>query len=309
MTREQVWPALPLEAWRDTCETLQLWTQIVGKVRLAQTPWTNHSWHVPLYLTARGLTTSVIPHGATAFEMAFDFIDHGLRIDTIAGERRVVALRPKTVARFHHEVMAALSELGVPVHIHGSPNEIEKPIPFAHDEIHRSYDPEYVTRFFHVLVQSQRVLQQFRAHFRGKSSPIHFFWGSFDLALTRFSGRTAPKHPGGVPNVPDWVVREAYSHEVSSVGFWPGGGPHAFALFYSYAYPEPQGFASARVEPGQAFYSGALREYILPYDALRASADPDQVLLEFAHTTYLAAADLGRWDRAALECDLPDRAT
>jgi len=257
MTREQVWPALPLEAWQDTCETLQLWTQVVGKVRLAQTPWTNHSWHVPLYLTARGLTTSLVPHAATAFEMAFDFIDHELRIDTITGEQRAVALRPKTVACFHHEVMAALSELGVPVRIHGSPNEVEKPIPFAQDDIHRSYDPEYVTRFFHVLVQSQRVLQQFRAHFRGKSSPIHFFWGSFDLALTRFSGRTAPKHPGGVPNVPDWVVREAYSHEVSSVGWWPGDHRLPRASFYSYAAPEPSGFRERRVSPPAAYVERA----------------------------------------------------
>ena len=308
MTTAQAWPALPLEAWRDTCETLQLWTQIVGKVRLAQTPWTNHSWHVPLYVTARGLTTSFVPHGATAFEIRFDLVDHELCIETARGERRTIALCPKTVARFHYEVMSALDALGVSVRIHGSPNEIETAIPFAQDEVHRAYDPEYATRFFRVLVQSARVLQRFRAHFRGKCSPVHFFWGSFDLAVTRFSGRPAPRHPGGVPNLPDWVAREAYSHEVSSCGFWPGGGPHPFALFYAYAYPEPSGFASAHVEPAQAFYSSSLREYVLPYDAVRESSDPDGVLLAFAQSTYGAAADLGHWERTALECDLPDEA-
>lgn len=298
---EDQWPSLPLEEWEETYATLHRWTQIVGKVRLAQTPWINHSWHVPLYITARGLTTSPIPHGVRTFEIAFDFLDHRLLVYTSDGDDAVLPLRPQSVAAFHDELLSKLDDLGVGVSIHGSPNEVEDATPFAEDWSHDSYDSAHATRFWRVLVQADRVLQEFRSLFIGKCSPVHFFWGSFDLAVTRFSGRPAPTHPGGIPNLPDWVVREAYSHEVSSCGFWPGGGPHRFPLFYSYAYPEPEGFASGAVEPEGAFYSSDLSEWILPYDVMRESARPDDALLAFLGTTYTAAAELGSWDRAALE--------
>lgn len=301
MTSEETWPSLPFEAWKDTYATIHRWMQIVGKIRLTQTPWVNHSWHVPLYVTARGLTTSRIPHGDRTFEIAFDFLDHRLVIDSTGGEVATIPLRPQSVADFYAELLRKLSEMNLGVSIHGSPNELEDAIPFAEDRLHGSYDAEYVTRFWRALVQADRVLQQFRARFIGKCSPIHFFWGSFDLAVTRFSGRTAPRHPGGIPNIPDWVVREAYSHEVSSCGFWPGGGPHPFPLFYSYAYPAPAGFESAKVQPEGAFYSNELREWILPYDVVLSAASPDEALLAFVESTYAAAADLARWDRAALE--------
>jgi hypothetical protein len=295
------WPNLPLEEWEDTFATLHRWTQIVGKLRLAQTPWINHSWHVPFYVTARGITTSRIPHGARAFELVFDFLDHRLLIQSSDGEQESLSLRPQSVADFYSELFGKLHELKLDVSIHGQPNELEDATPFAEDRLHASYDREYATRFWRVLVQADRVLQTFRARFIGKCSPVHFFWGSFDLAVTRFSGRQAPPHPGGIPNLPDPVVREAYSHEVSSCGFWPGGGPHPFPLFYSYAYPEPDGFASAAVEPAGAFYSKDLREWVLPYDVVRSAASPDDALLAFLETTYEAAADLGGWDRPALE--------
>ncbi|MEA4906055.1 MAG: DUF5996 family protein [Anaerolineaceae bacterium] len=303
----QPWPELPLDEWQDTFTTLHLWSQIVGKIRLSQAPWTNHSWHVPLYLTSRGLTTSPIAYAGRLFDIDFDFVDHQLLICVNDGSRRAMPLRTQTVADFYHALMDELEGLGIHVDIHGRPNEVDHPIPFSQDRQHAAYDPEYANRAWRILLQADRVFKQFRTRFSGKNSPVHFFWGSFDLAVTRFSGRPAPLHPGGVPNLPDWVTREAYSHEVSSAGFWPGGGPHPFPLFYSYAYPEPQGFSTAAVRPAQAFYSHELREFILPYAAVRTAAAPDDVLLDFLQSTYAAAADHGAWDRAALECDLQPR--
>lgn len=301
MRTQDQWPSLPLGAWADTYATLHRWTQIVGKIRLVQTPWINHSWHVTLYVTSRGLTTSPIPHGARSFEIDFDFLAHKLRIQPTDGDERTLALRPQTVAEFHRDVFSILDELGLGVSIRGTPNELEDATPFAEDISHSSYDPEYAARFWRVLVQTGRVFQEFRARYIGKCSPIHFFWGAFDLAVTRFSGRRAPPHPGGAPNCPNWVMREAYSHELSSCGFWPGGGPHPFPFFYSYAYPEPDGFPLAAIEPEGAFYSKDLREWILPYDVVREAASPDEALLAFLETTYQAASELGYWDRSTLE--------
>lgn len=297
----EAWPSLPLEQWQETCATLHLWTQIVGKIRLVQTPWVNHSWHVPLYVTVRGLTTSPIPYGTRTFAIDFDFIDHRLLLQVSDGRQRVLPLRAQSVADFHRELFALLHDLGLAVAIHDKPNEIVEAIPFAEDHQHAAYDPAYANRFWRLLVQAERVLQRFRAPFLGKCSPVHFFWGSFDLAVTRFSGRPAPPHPGGVPNLPDWVAREAYSHEVSSAGFWPGGGPHPYPLFYSYAYPEPDGFRTAAVRPDEASYSDALREFVLPYESVRQGPLPEETLLTFLHSSYEAAATLGNWDRAALE--------
>ena len=245
------WPELPYAAWKDTCQTLQLWTQIVGKIRLARTPWLNHSWHVTLYVTARGLTTSPIPDGARTFQIDFDFIDHVLWLRTSDGHFRQVVLKPMTVAEFYGDVLHALSALGIAVKINGKPNEIPDAVPFAEDRVHASYDRDYANRFWRVLSASNEVFAQFRTGFLGKASPVHFFWGSFDLAVTRFSGRSAPRHPGGVPNLPDDVAQEAYSHEVSSAGFWPGGGAIDYPAYYSYAYPAPEGFAAAPVRPAQ----------------------------------------------------------
>ena len=301
--RDDAWPSLPLQAWSDTFATLHMWMQIVGKVRLAGTPWINHSWHVTLYVTARGLTTSPIPHRDRSFEIEFDFLEHRLRVQATDGTAGGFALRPQTVAAFHAQLLETLTALGLPVAIHGRPNEVADAVPFARDEAHRSYDPEYARRFWRVLAQAERVFKTFRARFIGKCSPIHVFWGAPDIAVTRFSGRGAPPHPGGIPNLPDRVAREAYSHEVSSCGFWPGGGAVDHPAFYSYAYPEPPAFAQAAVAPVEAFYSTDLREFILPYDAVRLAADPEAALLDFLQTTYAAAADLGRWDRLALERD------
>jgi hypothetical protein len=295
------WPSLPFAEWKDTAITLHMWTQIVGKIRLTRTPWINHSWHVTLYLTARGLTTSPIPHPAGIFEIRFDFIDHKLRILKSDGVVQVIELRPKSVAAFYREVMAALSELKIDTRINTTPNEVEPAIPFDQDDKHRFYDPEYANRFWRVLLQSARVFQEFRSRFCGKCSPVHFFWGSFDLAVTRFSGRPAPPHPGGVPHLPDAITREAYSQEVSSLGFWPGNSAMPTPVFYSYAYPEPQGFAEAKIQPEAAFYEPKLREFVLPYDAVRTAENPDKALLEFAQSAYDAAAKLGKWDRASLE--------
>jgi hypothetical protein len=295
------WPDLPLAAWQDTYATLHLWTQIVGKIRLALTPWINHSWHVVLYLTASGLTTSPIPYRDRSFQIDFDFPDHRLVIRTSEGAKRRLALRPCTVADFYRELMAELRTLNIEVAIRTMPNEMEQPIPFDRDLEHATYDAEQARRCWQVLAQADRVLKAFRARFIGKCSPVHFFWGSFDLAVTRFSGRPAPEHPGGVPHLPDWVVRDAYSHEVSSAGFWPGNAAVPFPAFYAYAYPEPKGFPEARARPDSAFYSRALREFILPYSDVRRADSPDAVLLEFLQSTYEAAADLGRWDRPALE--------
>ena len=297
------WPALPLAQWRDTCDTLQLWTQVVGKLRLAKTPWLNHSWHVPLYVSARGLTTSPIFVDERALEVAFDFIDHTLSMLSSDGRRAELDLVPRTVAEFYGRVQSMLQMLGFAIPIGSMPSEIADAIPFEDDTLHRSYDAEYAHRFWRVLLQSARVLAQFRTSFLGKSSPVHFFWGSFDLALTRFSGRPAPPHPGGVPHLPDAVVREAYSHEVSSAGFWPGGNG-VDASFYSYAYPEPPGYRDAAVAPRAAAYDAKFGEFLLPYEAVRGAADPAGELLSFLQSTYAAAADRGGWDRAALECSL-----
>ena len=302
ISQAEVWPELPYERWKESCATLHLWTQVVGKIRLVQSPWLNHSWHVPLYVTARGLTTSSIAHAKRAFDIEFDFVDHTLVLRTSDGATRELALRPRTVADFYAAVMAALEELELPVTIDRVPNEIADAIPFDQDTTHRAYDAESAQRFWRILVQVNRVLSQFRTSFLGKCSPVHFFWGSFDLAVTRFSGRTAPKHPGGVPHLADAVVREAYSHEVSSAGFWPGGNAVEYAAFYSYAYPEPVGFRKAPIRPAGAFFNEALGEFLLPYDVVRTAADPDSTLLEFLRSTYEAAADGGAWDREALEC-------
>jgi hypothetical protein len=299
----ETWPALPYAEVRPTLETLQLWTQIVGKVRLKSAPWLNHSWHVTLFVSARGLTTPLIPYGNLAFELEFDFIAGALVIRVSNGMSAEVALTPKSVATFYAEVGEALRSLGVTVKIDRIPNELTDPKPFDEDVSPRTYDPHAARSFWRALVQANRVFERFRTRFIGKSSPVHFFWGSFDLAVTRFSGRRAPRHPGGVPHLADAVTREAYSHEVSSAGFWPGDPGHEEAAFYSYAYPAPPGFAQARVSPRAATFDSALGEFVLPYDAVRKAPDPDAALLAFLQSTYSAAADLGGWDRAALECE------
>jgi len=297
----EVWPKLNYADWKETCATLHMWTQIVGKIRLVKTPWTNHSWHVTLYLTARGLTTSPIPHGTDTFEIRFDFIDHQLHILKSDGAQNLIELKPRSVADFYKAVMAALEELKLPLKIDILPNEIADPIPFDRDDKHCSYDREYANRFWCVLARADRVFKNFRSRFCGKCSPVHFFWGSFDLAVTRFSGRTAPPHPGGIPHLPDAITREAYSQEVSSLGFWPGNDAMPQAIFYSYAYPEPKGFAEAKVKPAAAGYNSQFKEFILPYDAVRSSKSPDDAILDFAQSAYDAASILGKWDRAALE--------
>lgn len=296
------WPELPYAAWRDTCATLQLWSQIVGKIRLVQTPWLNHSWHVTLYVTPRGLTTSAIPGEPCSFELEFDFTRHVLVISCQDGRRQEVGLYPRTVANFYAEVMATLSGLGFDIRINETPNEIPDAVPFSEDDAHAAYDPEFAERHWRALIQIDRVFKKFRTGFLGKCSPVHFFWGSFDLAITRFSGRPAPLHPGGVPNLPDAVAQEAYSHEVSSAGFWPGSPGTEYPAFYAYAYPAPEGYATAAVEPAAAFFHETLKEFVLPYDAVRMADDPDQMLLDFLTSTYAAAAGAAKWDRAALEC-------
>lgn len=294
------WPALPLEGWEDTHDTLHMWTQVVGKVRLMQAPLVNHWWDVPLYLTSRGLTTSPIPHGDRTFEVDFDFVEHRLEIRTSEGALETLLLAPRSVATFHREFMDALNRMGVPVEIRPEPVEVVEAIPFDEDEEHDAYDPEAASRFWRALLQADRVLKRFRETFVGKTSPVHFFWGSFDLAVTRFSGRPAPPHPGGIPNMPDWATREAYSHEVHSVGFWPGRGLGE-AAFYAYAYPEPPDFPDATVRPEAAYYRGDLGEFVLPWEAVRKADDPDAAILAFAESTYDAAARTGGWDRATLE--------
>jgi len=297
----EAWPSLPLEAWRDTYATLHRWIQIVGKVRLAQSPWVNHSWHVTLYVTATGLTTSVIPHGERTFQIDFDFVDHELIIRSGDGRAGGFALESQSVASFYAHLMAELARLELPVRIYPRPNELPDLVRFDQDEVHCAYDPDYANRYWRILVQSDRVFNAFRARFIGKCSAVHLFWGALDLAVTRFSGRSAPDHPGGIPNLPDWVTREAYSHEVASCGFWPGGGSIAYPAFYAYAYPVPAGFATAAVKPAEAFYSRDYGEFILAYDVVRQSPSPDATLLEFLQTTYEAAADLGKWNRGSLE--------
>ncbi len=297
----ETWPSLPLDAWRGTYAALHLWTQIVGKIRLSLSPWVNHSWHTTLYVTATGLTTSAIPYGSRSFEIDFNFLEHQLWLRSSDGRSAAIALEPQSVASFYGRLMEEMHKLDFDVRIHRRPNEIAEPIPFDQDVRPRPYDADYAGRFWRILQQSDRVLKIFRARFVGKCSPVHFFWGAADLAVTRFSGRKAPQHPGGVPNLPDWVTQEAYSHEVSSCGFWPGSGPIPYAAFYSYAYPEPARFSKAPVKPDGAFYSDDLREFILPYDRVRESESPDEILLEFLQTTYEAAANLAQWDRAAVE--------
>jgi hypothetical protein len=302
--KDAIWPELPYAAWKDSYATLHLWTQMAGKIRMAQTPWINHSWHVVLYVSARGLTTSPIPYGHRTFELEFDFLKHVLRIGTDDGAVKEMSLFPRTVADFYAELMQTLSGLGLEIAIDDLPNEIPGAVPFSEDRQHASYDPDYAERHWRILLQVHRVMTTFRSGFIGKCSPVHFFWGSFDLAVTRFSGRRAPLHPGGVPNLPDPVTQEAYSHEVSSAGFWPGNDALPYPAFYSYAYPEPSGFSTAPVLPTEGFYSQELREFILPYEAVRTAADPDRLLLDFLTSTYEAAASNGNWDRAALECSI-----
>ena len=304
MTRSAAdWPSLDFNEWRETLAHLQLMTQVVGKVRLAQTPWLNHSWQTPLYVSARGLSTGPISHGGRVFDMEFDFIDEVLAVRTDGPGTRV-ALAAGSIADFHRQVLSSLDGLGLTVAINGAPNEIAGAVPFAEDTAPRPFDGAAARRFWRALTQADRVMKLFRTGFLGKASPVHFFWGSFDLAVTRFSGRRAPMHPGGVPNLPDVVAREAYSHEVSSAGFWPGGEASPRPVFYSYAWPAPDGYAQAKVAPGAAGFDTALGEFTLPYEAVRDAADPDAMLLEFLASTYAAAADLGHWDRTNLECDL-----
>ena len=297
------WPELAYLGWRDTALTLQLWTQIVGKIRLSLTPWLNHSWQVPLYVSARGLSTSPIHVHRDILEIEFDFVSHVLEARTSWGERRTLPLKAQAVAEFYDQTIDLLKGIGIEVNIYDTPNEVAGPIRFSQDRSHVAYDAAAAHRFWRTLIQVDRVLKLFRTSFLGKVSPVHFFWGSFDLAVTRFSGRRAPLHPGGVPGLPDAVVREAYSHEVSSAGFWPGNDAFPQAAFYSYAYPEPAGFSVRSVTNGARF-DQALGEFILPYDLVRHSTDPDALLLDFLSSTYGAAADLAGWDRNALDCAL-----
>jgi Family of unknown function (DUF5996) len=298
-----LWPELPFADWRETAETLHLWTQIVGKTRLQLTPWLNHGWQVPLYVTATGLGTSPIPVGDELLELEFDFINHRLAARTSRGANAALPLVPQTVAEFFRKTQELQRRIGVAVTINEVPNEVPNPIRFSSDHQHASYDAAAAHRFWRVLVQADRVFKVFRSGFLGKSSPVHFFWGSFDLAVTRFSGRPAPRHPGGIPGLPDAVTREAYSHEVSSAGFWPGNAAFPQAAFYSYAYPEPPGYRDRPVAAGARF-NPVLGEFVLPYDTVRLAADPDALLLDFLSTTYSAAADTGAWDRNALECPI-----
>ena len=297
MSESSAWPDLPLSAWSETCETLHRWTQIAGKVRMALTPQVNHWWNVTLYVTARGLGTSAIPYGPGAFEIIFDFVDHRLRIDASDGRSESFALAPMTVKDFYLELMRRLQRLDIKVHIWTMPSEIENAVPFDQDVVHAQYDPVYAQRFWRALLQADRVMKAFRAGFIGKVSPVHFFWGSFDLAVSRFSGRPALPPSAAAPS---WV-REAYSHEVSSCGFWPGNGGYGRAAFFVYAYPEPAGYGDTRLRTAETFYDRDLGQFILPYDAVRSARDPDTLLMGFLQETYAAAADLAHWDRAALE--------
>lgn len=301
MRSHLIWPSLPLAQWQDTYLTLHLWTQIIGKIRMGLTPKLNHWWHATLYVTPRGLTTTSIPYNTRSFQINFDFIDHQLQIETTEGSIKKIALAPGAIADFYHVIMATLSELGIEIQIGTLPQEMAQSIPFEQDNQPRAYNPEAAQRFWRILVQVDRVMTIFRARFLGKSSPVQFFWGSFDLAVSRFSGRRAPQHPGGIPHMADWVTREAYFQEVSNCGFWPGSGSVQEPAFYAYVYPAPDGFRDYTIEPKEAFYNPELQEYILPYEAVRQANDPDAVLLAFLQSTYEAAANLGYWDRAALE--------
>lgn len=299
------WHPLPSDSWFDTLETLHLWTQIVGKIRMAKNPWLNHSWSVPLYVTSRGLGTSLVPHGNEGFELDFDFQKHALELRTTAGETRSTPLEHRTVADFYAAVTDMMSDAGLPVDIRAIPTEIPDATPFAEDTKHKTYEPEHAHALWRALLQASRVMRRFRAGYRGKASPVHFFWGSFDLAVTRFSGRTAPAHSGGLPNFPLDVAQEAYSHEVSSVGFWPGNREAPDPIFYAYAYPSPEGYKDAKVAPDKAMWLDALGEFILPYEAVVSADDPDASLMAFFESTHAAAAELAKWDRSSLECDDP----
>ncbi|MBE9227467.1 hypothetical protein IQ264_18730 [Phormidium sp. LEGE 05292] len=296
----EVWVSLPIADWQDTNQTLHLWTQIIGKIRLALAPKVNHWWHSTLYVTPRGLTTSTIPYKTSTFQITFDFLNHQLAMETSDGMTKTIPLMPRSVADFYQAVMSTLLDAGIDLHIWTMPQEVSDPIPFEQDTQHAAYDPDYAQRFWRILVQCDRLLTIFRTGYAGKCSPVHFFWGSFDLAVTRFSGRRAPQHPGGVPGMADWVTREAYSHEVSSCGFWFGKGAIE-ALFYAYAYPAPEGFSDYPVQPQEAFFSPEMQEFVLPYEAVRQASDPDTMVLNFLQSTYEAAANLGRWERAALD--------
>ena len=296
IAKEDAWPSLPLEEWKETYATLHMWTQVIGKVRLAQTPLINHWWNVPLYVNSRGLTTTPMPYGAKSFEIDFDFIDHNLLIKTSDDEQRIIKLRPISVAEFYREVMENLRSLGLEIKIYTMPVEVPDPIRFTEDNSHASYDADYANRFWRVLLQSDRIFKDFRSQFLGKSSPVHFFWGSFDLAVTRFSGRRAPERDGV-----DLITREAYSHEVISAGFWPGSGNIQAPAYYAYAAPEPTGFAQAKVIPDKAFYNPDTAGFILLYDDVRQSNSPDETLLDFLQSTYSAGARLGNWNRSELE--------
>ena len=301
MTNPSAWPALKVADWTPTRDTLHMWTQIVGKIRMAHAPLVNHWWQVTLYVSPRGLTTSSIPYGSGSFDIEFDFVEHRLRIRSSDGGTREIALAPMSVAEFHDRTLAALGELGIEATISAGPNEVDPAIPFAQDHEHASYDPEAAHVFWRQLVAADRVIGEFRSHFVGKVSPVHFFWGAMDLACTRFSGRPAPQHPGGAPNCGDWVMVEGYSRELSSCGFWPGGGEEG--AFYAYAYPEPDGFRAHPVRPEQAYFSEQFQQFLLPYEAVRTSDDPEKLVAEFLHSTYEAAAEHGNWDRASLEDD------
>jgi hypothetical protein len=295
------WPSLAFQDWKDTYATLHMWLQIVGKIRLSHTPWINHSWHTTMYVTSRGLTTSPIPYDNRIFQIDFDFIDHKLLIQVSDGQVKTKSLVPQSVADFYEELLADLSKMNLRMKINTKPNEVATAIPFGKDHEHASYDAHYANRFWRALVQADRVFKQFRSRFIGKCSPVHLFWGGLDLAVTRFSGRRAPEHPGGIPHLPDWITREAYSHEVSSCGFWAGSEQMSQPMFYSYAYPEPEGYSTATVRPGGAGYNSGLREFIFPYDEVRQSTSPDNALLEFLQSSYEAAADFGAWNRSELE--------
>ena len=303
MDQQQIWPVLDFNEWKDTLATVHLWTQIVGKIRLRHLPWLNHSWHVALYVSPRGLTTGSIPYSEGLFQIDFDFIDHQLVIQT-KGENVTMKLYPRTVANFYIELKQLLEAAGINSYINAAPNEIDPAIPFAQDELHWSYDANQINMYWQVIVKVHTVFNRFRAGFRGKSSPVHFFWGAFDLAVTRFSGRVASGHPGSVPNMPDRIMQESYSHEVSSCGFWPGNAQFPQAAFYSYCYPPINTFGNQPVEPKDAFYSPEMGEFILPYEAVRTATDPEKALLQFLQTTYEAAANTANWDRKLLECDL-----
>lgn len=297
------WPMLNFTDWSQTLATVHLWTQIVGKVKLRKMPWVNHSWHAAFYIAPRGFTTGSIPYEAGVFQIDFDFLAHELLIKTSSGKGATMKLQPRTVASFYADLMEQMNQLSIPVSIHGAPNEVDPAIPFAQDRTHQSYDADSVSRFWQIIVRTHNVFTRFRAGFVGKCSPVHFFWGGFDLAVTRFSGRPAPPHPGGAPNMSVRVMQEAYSHEVSSAGFWPGSEQSPQAVFYSYCYPTPSAFGEQAIKPVEAFFSPEMDEFFLPYDAVRQAADPEQLLFEFLQSTYEAAAKTGHWNRSALESD------